>query len=85
MSVCLSARPSVDGLNVIDILQMSLNLYMLFISDIERTVFKIICMAISARLQSRTKIFRCISAYRGEGKVCKVYCNIFILHEMQRN
>ena len=35
LSVCLSVRPSVHALTVVNILQISLNLYMLFISDIE--------------------------------------------------
>ena len=39
--VCLSVCPSMHSLTVVNILQISLNLYMLFISDIERTILKL--------------------------------------------
>ena len=39
--------PSVLALTVVNILQMSLHLYMLFIPDIKCTVFKIICVSFS--------------------------------------
>ena len=57
-SICLSVHPFVHALTVINILQMSLNLYMLFISDIEKTVLKMICMGLSVCLQRQTKVFR---------------------------
>ena len=54
-SVCLSVRLSLQALIVVSIHQMSFNLYVLFISDTERTVLKMIC----------TKVLRFILAYRG--------------------
>ena len=73
-SVCLS----VHALTVVNILPMPLNLYMLFISDIEWTVLKILCM-VSVRLQRDTKIFRYILTYLGKVKFLKfivayLYC-----------
>ena len=62
--VCLSVRPSVHAVNI---LQMFLIFYMFFISDIEWTVLKMICMALSVRLERHTKVFRYISAYGGGG------------------
>ena len=53
----LSVCPSVHILSVVNILQMSLNLYMLFISDVEWTILKIICMGLWVRLQTHTKVF----------------------------
>ena len=47
---------------------------MLFISGIELTVEKILCMELRVRLQRHTKIFRYIKAY-GE-KTFKAYFNI---------
>ena len=55
LSVCLPVRSSVHALTVINILQMSLNLHMLFISDIEWTVLKMICIRLSVRLLRRNK------------------------------
>ena len=55
-SICLSVRPFVRALTVVNILQMSLNLYMLFILDIEWRVLKMICMGLSVRLQRHIKV-----------------------------
>ena len=49
--VCLSVRPSVHALTVVNILQISL--HMLFISDIEGTVLKMIRMRLSVLLQTQ--------------------------------
>ena len=38
---------------------------MLFISDVDWIVLKMICMSLNVRLQTHTKVFRYISAYRG--------------------
>ena len=73
--VCLS----VCVRSFVNILQTSLNLQILFISDIKWTILKMICMGLSLRSQKHTKVFRCISAYRG-CEVFKVSCIIFILH-----
>ena len=62
-SVFLSDRPSVHALNLLNILEMSWNLHMLFISDIEWTVVKIVCMELRVRLLRHTKAFRYIKAY----------------------
>ena len=62
-SVCLSVRPSVHPLFLANVLQMFLNLQMLFISDIEWSVLKMSFMLLKVRLQGHTKIFRCITAY----------------------
>ena len=51
-SVSLSVRPSVRALTVVNILQMSLNLCMLFISDIECAALKLIWMGLNVRLQT---------------------------------
>ena len=59
--------------NFVNILQMSLNLYMLFIYHVKLTVLKIIWMELSVRLEKYTKFFRYISAYQGRGEVFKVF------------
>ena len=78
-SVSLSVRPFAHALTVANTIQMSLNLYMLFIPDIKLTVLKMIRMGLIVRLQRHMKVFRCITACRG-GNVFKVYYNLFVLH-----
>ena len=73
----LSIRPSVHALTLVNILQMSWNLYMLFIVDIEWTMVKMVCMGLRVRLQRHTKVFRYIKAYGG--KFFKTYFNILPL------
>ena len=68
---CLSVSTSVHALIVVSILQMSLNLYMLFISNIEWTVLKMICIELGVRLQRRAKVFPYILAYRGKVNLLK--------------
>ena len=76
LSVCnltyINVGPSVHALTLVNILQMSLNLYMLFISDIEWTVVKMVCMGLRVRLQIYTNVFRYIKAYGG-----KDFWNVF--------
>ena len=51
-----------------------------FLSDVELTGLKVLCMGVSVHLQRHTKVlqsFRPIG--RGGGEVFKIYCNIFIL------
>ena len=55
-SVCLSVHPSVHALTFVNILQTSWNLYMLFVSDIEWTIMKMVSMRQRIRLQRHTKI-----------------------------
>ena len=79
--VRLFVRSCVYTSTFVNILQMSLHLCMLFISDIELRVLKMICVGLSVRLQRHSKVFLYISIYRRGGvKVFKVYCNIFILY-----
>ena len=74
--LCLSVCLPVLHLILVNILQLSLNLCMLFISDRKWTVLKMMCVALRVRLH--TKVFRDISVY-GEG-IIKAYCYIYILH-----
>ena len=61
-SVCLSVRV----LTLVNILQMSWNWCMLFISDIPWTVLKMIYIRLMVCLQRHTKVFRYITAYGGK-------------------
>ena len=70
---------SVYTVTLVNILQMSRNLYMFFTSDIAWTALKIVNIELMVRLQRHTKFFRYITAY---GKIFKEYFNIFILHYM---
>ena len=72
MPGCLPAHKAVHALTVINIFQMSLNLYMLFIFDIEWIILKMICIGLSVLLQRYTKVFRRISAYWGGVKFVKL-------------
>ena len=76
--VCLSVRPSlypsVHTLSLVNILQKSWNLNMLFISDIAWTVLKMVCMRQTVYLQRHTKIFRYIKAYEGKYLKHKLIC-----------
>ena len=74
-SIYLSVRPSVHALTAVNIFQMSLNLYMLFISDIEWTVLKIMCMGLRVRLMGRANFSNTFWPLGG----IKIYCNIFTL------
>ena len=69
--VCLSALVSVCARSKsvcgrVNVLQMSFNLYMLFISDIAWTVQKMVDMRVMIRLQRHAKVFQYIMAYDGE-------------------
>ena len=59
-SVCLSIRPTVRALTLVNIFQKSWNLYILFVSDIEWSIEKMVCMRLRVCLQRRTKFFRYI-------------------------
>ena len=83
--VCPSVRSSVRALTFVSILQTSWNLYILFKSDIEWTVEKIVCMELRVRLQRHTnfsdtlrlagrKILKLVSTY------CTKYNEINIRH-----
>ena len=61
----LSVCPSVHALTVVNILQMSWNLSMLFISDTAWSMLKMIDIRLIVHLQKHTKLFRYISAYWG--------------------
>ena len=61
----LSVCPSVQAFTFVNILQISSNLHMLFIFDIEWNACKMVCKGLSVRLQRYTKVFRCITAYGG--------------------
>ena len=67
----------VQALTLVNILQLSLNLYILFISDIAWTILKMVCMRVMIHLQRHTKVFQYIMAY--EEKIFKEYFNMFIL------
>ena len=60
-SVCLS----VHALTLVNILQMSWNLYVLFISDVALIVVKMVLIELMDRLQRHTKIFQNIIIYGG--------------------
>ena len=60
----------VRALTLVNILQMSWNWYMLFISDIAWTVLKMVYIRLMVCLQRHTKVFRYITAYGG-GKSLK--------------
>ena len=62
-SVWLSVGLSVHALTLVNILQMSWNLYMLFISDAARTLLKILFITIMVCLQWRMEFFWYITAY----------------------
>ena len=74
--VCLSVRLSIRALTLVNILQMSWNWYMLFISGIAWSVLKIVYIRRMVCLQRHTKVFRYITVY-GE-KRFKAYFNMFI-------
>ena len=76
-SVCLSVCLSVHALTLVNILQMSWNWYMLFMSDIAWTVLKMVYIRLMVCLQRHTKVFRYITVYGEEN--FKGYLNIFIL------
>ena len=78
-SVYPSIGPFVQALTVINILQMSLNLYRLLFSYKEQTVFKIICMGFSVHLQRQTNFSDTLRPIGG-GEILRGYCNMFILH-----
>ena len=61
----LSVRPSVHDLTLLNILQMSWNLCMLFTSDIEWSILKILCTGLKVCQQRHTKVFRYIMTYWG--------------------
>ena len=63
LSACLSVRLSMHTLNFVNILEISLNSYMLFIPDIECAALKMICMGLRIYLHRHTKAFRYILAY----------------------
>ena len=67
----------VRTLSLVNILQMSWNWYMLFISDIARNVLKKVYIRQMVCLQRHTKVFRYITVYGG--KILKAYFNMFIL------
>ena len=78
--VCLSVRPSQHALAFENVLQMSLHLYIILISDVEWSVLKMIYMGLRVCLQTHTQVFRYSSAY-GEGSFfiatylyCTEYC-----------
>ena len=73
-SICLYICPSVHALTLVNILQMSWNWYMLFISDIAWNILKMVCIRLMICLQRHTKV------YNLWGKMFKVHFNIFILH-----
>ena len=77
LSICLSVRLSDHALIHVNILQISWNWYMLFISNITWTVLKMICIRLMVCLQRHTKVFRYITAYWG--KMFKACFNILIL------
>ena len=60
--VCLSVPPSVLSLTLINVLQTSWNLYVLFIFGIEWIVLKMICIWLRFRQQRHINVFRCIWA-----------------------
>ena len=53
----------VRSLTLVNILQMSWNWYMLFISDIAWTVLKMVYVRLMVCLQRHTKVFRYITVY----------------------
>ena len=67
----------VHALTLLNILQMSWNWYMLFISDTAWTVLKMVCIRLMVCLKRHTKVFRYITVYGG--KILKAYFNMFIL------
>ena len=72
-SVCLSVR----ALTLINILQMSWNWYMLFISDIAWTALKMVYIRLTVCLKRHTNFFRYIKAYGG--KIFQEHFNVFRL------
>ena len=73
--VYLSIHPSVHVLTLVNVLQMSWNLYMLFISHIKWTVNKMVYMGLKVRLQRHTKVLRYIKAYAQKNlKRISTYC-----------
>ena len=63
---------------IVNTFQMSWNLCMLFISNIEWPVLKIVYMGLKIRLKRHTKLFRYSTANWGEN--FKAYFKIFMLH-----
>ena len=70
-------KNGVSTLTLVNILQMSWNWYMLFISDIAWTVLEMVYIRLMVCLQRHTKVFRYITVYGG--KILKAYFNMFIL------
>ena len=66
-SVCLSVHVTEHALTLVNILQMSWNLHMLFIFDIEWTVLKKVCMGLTVRHRDIQRdlgfVYRGISAW----------------------
>ena len=56
-SVCLSVRLSLHALTLVNILQTSWILHIVFISAVEFTVEKMICMGLRVRVQRHAKVF----------------------------
>ena len=92
--VCLSVHPSVHALTLVNFLHMFWNLYVLFISDVEWSALKILCLELKGGPQRHTKNFRYITSYGGREKLFKriitYFCctkynlkNLKIMHAIQ--
>ena len=83
-SVCLSVHPFLHALILLNMLQMYWNLFMLFISDIEWSVLKMLCIRLKIRLQRQTKVFWYITAY-GRGGFLKCITTYFCYTKCNKN